>query len=264
VQELNGATPVANLLTSLGVDEIFLRTDSAGTRSFLTDGLGSTMALADSTGTLVTQYTYDPFGKTTFTGTASTNAFKYTGREDDGTGLYYYRARYYHPALQRFITEDPIGFRSGDTNLYAYVKNTPINSVDPLGLFTEVMIWQPVGRGQSSFGHVSVNINGGTFSFGPHGMYTPTTAEFLNQNGFRNGVGMVLNLTPEQEHALEQSLIDYGRGYDFLRNNCADPIQQGLQGLGFNLGPNLTPADLGNALQNSGLVSGVNFYPKSR
>jgi hypothetical protein len=55
VQELNGATPVANLLTGLGIDEILLRTDSAGARSFLTEGLGSTMALADSTGALQTR-----------------------------------------------------------------------------------------------------------------------------------------------------------------------------------------------------------------
>ena len=79
------------------------------------------------------QYTYEPFGKTTVTGVVSTNAFKYTGREDDGTGLYYYRARYYHPGLQRFISEDPIGFNGGDVNLYGYVGNDPLNLIDPLG-----------------------------------------------------------------------------------------------------------------------------------
>lgn len=68
------------------------------------------MALGDNTGTLQTQYTYEPFGPTTQTGPASTNSYKFTGREDDGTGLYYYRARYYQPRLQRFIAEDPLGF----------------------------------------------------------------------------------------------------------------------------------------------------------
>jgi RHS repeat-associated protein len=47
----------------------------------------------------------------------------------------YYRARYYHPALQRFISEDPIGFRGGDVNLYAYVGNTPLIATDPSGLW---------------------------------------------------------------------------------------------------------------------------------
>jgi RHS repeat-associated protein len=63
------------------------------------------------------EYTYEPFGKTTATGVASTNAFKYTGCEDDGTGLYYYRARYYHPVLQRFMSEDLIGFVGGDVQV---------------------------------------------------------------------------------------------------------------------------------------------------
>ena len=45
---------------------IFTRTDSAGNRNFLTDALGSTVALTDSTGVVQTQYTYDPFGATSF------------------------------------------------------------------------------------------------------------------------------------------------------------------------------------------------------
>jgi len=133
VQELSGATPTANTLTA-GVDKVMTRNDAAGTRVPLTDPLGSSVALVDDTGTLQTQYTYDPFGNTTTTGAASSNSSKYTGREDDGTGLYYYRARYYSPSLQRFISEDPIGFGGGDANLYAYVGNDPVNSGDPSGL----------------------------------------------------------------------------------------------------------------------------------
>ena len=99
---------------------------------------------------------YEPFGKTNFNGTPSSNPFQYTGRENDGTGLYYYRARYYHPGLQRFIGEDPLNisslqvnandelrpaislillqdqFRFGD--LYGYVGNNPLLYDDPLGL----------------------------------------------------------------------------------------------------------------------------------
>ncbi|TKB88864.1 MAG: RHS repeat-associated core domain-containing protein [Nitrospira sp.] len=133
VQEKNGATVTANLLTGLGIDEFFTRTDGVGTRALLTDALGSTVALGDGTGTLQAQYTYEPFGVTTQTGAASTNSYKYTGREDDGSGLYYYRARYYQPRLQRFINEDPIGFYGGDANLYAYVFNAPTRLIDPTG-----------------------------------------------------------------------------------------------------------------------------------
>ncbi len=134
VQELSGGSVVANLLTGLGIDEYLTRTDATGTQTLLTDALGSTVALTDSAGSVQTQYTYGPFGATTFTGAPSANPFQYTGRENDGTGLYYYRARYYHPGLQRFISEDPVGFEGG-INWYSYVENNPITGVDPLGLF---------------------------------------------------------------------------------------------------------------------------------
>jgi RHS repeat-associated protein len=95
----------------------------------LADGLGSTLALTDNTGTVQTEYTYEPFGTTMVNGAASTNPFQYTGRENDGTGLYYYRARYYHPELQRFTSQDPIGFGGEDINLYTYVRNDPEKGV---------------------------------------------------------------------------------------------------------------------------------------
>ncbi|UVT15741.1 MAG: RHS repeat protein [Nitrospira sp.] len=133
VQEKNGGTVTANLVTGIGIDELFTRTDGVGSRALLPDALGSTVALGDGTGTLQTQYTYEPFGLTTQTGADSTNSYKYTGREDDGTGLMYYRARYYQPRLQRFISEDPVRFAGGDTNFYAYAFGNPIRFRDPVG-----------------------------------------------------------------------------------------------------------------------------------
>src|SRR5260221_420219 len=47
--------------------------------------------------------------------------------------LFYYRARYYDPAIGRFISEDPMGFDAGDVNFYAYAANNPINHNDPSG-----------------------------------------------------------------------------------------------------------------------------------
>ncbi len=140
VQELQSGSASANLLTGLNLDEYFQRTDSAGARALLTDALGSTWGLADSSGTVQSGYSYQPFGSTTPSGATSANPYQYTGRENDsGAGpfdgdLYYNRARYYSPVLQRFMSQDPIGFAGGDTNLYAYVANSPINLSDPLGL----------------------------------------------------------------------------------------------------------------------------------
>jgi RHS repeat-associated protein len=132
VQELAGGSPTANLLTG-GVDEFFTRTDSSGARHYMTDALGSTVALGDGAGTTQTEYTFEPFGGMTISGASSSNSFTFTGREADGTGLLYYRARYQDPRLQRFIAEDPLGFGAGDTNLYTYVGNAPQDLVDPSG-----------------------------------------------------------------------------------------------------------------------------------
>ena len=104
--------------------------------SFLTDALGSALTLTDSTGAAQTQYTFEPFGNTTASGASTTNSFAYTGRELDTTGLDFYRARYYNPSLQRFMSEDPIRLRGGSPNFYSYALNSPINKKDPLGRTT--------------------------------------------------------------------------------------------------------------------------------
>jgi RHS repeat-associated protein len=132
-QELSGALPTANIWTG-GIDEFFQRTDGNGTVSPLADALGSTIALVNPSGSIVTSYTYDPYGNTTSAGTANSNPLQYTGRENDGSGLYFYRARYYSPLLGRFISEDPIGMAGSGANLYAYAGNNPINFRDSEGL----------------------------------------------------------------------------------------------------------------------------------
>jgi len=133
VQELNGSNGiVANLLTGLRVDEYFTRTDTA-TSTFLTDALGSTVGLVGSSGTIATNYTYQPFGGTTAGGSANGSSYQFTGRENDGTGLYFYRARYYSPTFQRFIAQDPIGLGGGDRNPYGYALDDPTTLEDALG-----------------------------------------------------------------------------------------------------------------------------------
>jgi RHS repeat-associated protein len=127
-QEQQGGSASADLLLGLGSDERLKR----GSSTLLADVLGSTVALASS-GAVQTSYGYDVYGATQTTGAASTNTFQFTGRENDGTGLYNYRSRYYNPAWGRFISEDQLGIKGGDVNLYRYVSNDPINYADPSG-----------------------------------------------------------------------------------------------------------------------------------
>jgi len=157
VQELQAGTPTADMLTGLGIDEYFQRADASGTNSYLTDALGSTLALTDPTGTIQTSYNYEPFGNATASGTSSGNPFQFTGRDNDGTGLYYYRGRYYSPTFERFVAQDPIGFGGGDANLYAYVRNNPATWIDPLG-------WAP----PLGVPYPPPNIPGGPWTWSPN------------------------------------------------------------------------------------------------
>jgi RHS repeat-associated protein len=146
VQE-TGSQGVASYLRTLGVDEPLRRQNEDGMASYyLTDHLGSTVALADSAGMITTRYLYEPFGHTMVVGAPTTNPFRFTGREDDGpTGLYYYRARYYSPKLQRFISEDPLDLFGGGLNFYTYAGNDPVNLTDPSGLVPVPVILCGVG-----------------------------------------------------------------------------------------------------------------------
>jgi RHS repeat-associated protein len=166
VQELNGSTVTANLLTG-GIDQYFARTDSTGTSNFLTDALGTAVELTDSGGNQQVKYSYGPFGAISITGTTN-NSYTYTGREIDGLGLYYYRARYYNPSTGRFLTEDPMGFAGSGPNLYEYADDSPTNFTDPGGLIIEY-------RGDSTANAIAWDISKGYLN------QDPGMASIINQ-----------------------------------------------------------------------------------
>jgi RHS repeat-associated protein len=124
-------TAVTEYLIGPDIDDQLRQSGPAGSLYFLKDHLDSTVALTDAAGTMVERQNYDAFGASA--GSTLTR-YGFTGRERDPlTGLLHYRAREYDPQQGRFLTEDPLGWQDGP-NLYAYVKNSPLNYTDPLGL----------------------------------------------------------------------------------------------------------------------------------
>jgi len=134
IAETVGAS-TQTVLNGFGIDERYARDDAGGRRYFLTDLLGSTQALTDPMGNLATRYRYEAYGEVAIenvAGPGSINAYQYSGRENDATGAYFYRARYYSPVVKRFAAEDPLGFVDGPA-LYAYALNSPATQNDPSG-----------------------------------------------------------------------------------------------------------------------------------
>jgi RHS repeat-associated protein len=115
------------------VDRPLASVDSSGNPTYyLSDHLGSIVQATDASGAVTLTRQYDPYGVLLQGETVSGYAF--TGREwDEEIGLYYFRARYYDPAIGRFISADPVGFSAGP-NLYAYVDGRPLSLTDPEGL----------------------------------------------------------------------------------------------------------------------------------
>jgi RHS repeat-associated protein len=209
----------ARYLRGLGIDEPWQRTDLATVntnRVYLADALGSIVALADTNKVIQTEYDYEPFGTTTTTGTGNKNSYKFTAREDDGTGLYYYRARFYHPALGRFVSEDPLRYQGGDVNLYGYVRNQVLTSVDSLGLqFYE----PPLDSTASAFHPIEVMLDALR-------IYTDVRRSASND---------------EFAHCLASCLLAkrYGRALSDLFGSVKEARDLSVRGIGVAMGKNL-------------------------
>jgi len=194
-----------------------------------------------------------------------TQPIRFQGQwHDEESGLYYNRHRYYDPQQGRYISQDPIGLKGG-MNHYNYAGNDPINSIDPKGLKTEVIIFEGVGWGGSSFGHVATNIDDTIYSWGPSGMSVMPYQDYMDRNTFRNAKGYTLNLSPEEQAQLEHRLMwQKGKGsYGALGFNCTDPLERGLEDLGYDLGVNITPGSLHESISANGLIASEVFYGRN-
>ena len=112
----------------------------AGTFFYIYDGNGNVSGLINAIdGTIAAQYEYGPFGEILrATGPmAKTNPFRFSSKfQDDETDFLYYGFRYYNPSTGRWLSREPLG-EFGSKNLYGFVGNATIQSVDVLGLWQE-------------------------------------------------------------------------------------------------------------------------------
>jgi RHS repeat-associated protein len=138
VAEYDAGGLAATYVFGPGIDEVLKLKRGTTVAAYHSDGLGSVLALS-TPGFYRNRYVYSAFGElvnaTSSGGPPLANAYTYTGRELDASGLYYYRARYYLPSAGRFLTPDPLGL-AGGTNAYAYVESNPVNYTDPFGLLS--------------------------------------------------------------------------------------------------------------------------------
>ena len=100
------------------------------------DQVGSLRIVTDTSGNVVRRIEYDAFGNIVEdTNSAFELPFGFAGGLHDlDTGLVRFGYRDYDPDTGRWTAKDPIGFSGGDTDLYGYVQNNPVNWVDPWGL----------------------------------------------------------------------------------------------------------------------------------
>ena len=119
-------------------------TATTNTYYFLRNLQGDVIAIYDTTGNKVVEYSYDAWGNCTIESAttnydlAHANPIRYRGYYyDEATKLYYLNARYYNPQWRRFISPDDTAYLDPESvnglNLYAYCNNDPVNYADPSG-----------------------------------------------------------------------------------------------------------------------------------
>ena len=104
------------------------------------DALGSTSALTDDSQVVGDTYEYQAFGEIAASTGTSDNPFQWVGElgyeYDFDLDRHHLRRRDYKAELGKFLSDDPLGFEAGDTNISRYVENNPANLTDPSGLCT--------------------------------------------------------------------------------------------------------------------------------
>ena len=115
---------------------------------YVTDTHGNVVQLLNENGSITKTYEYDSFGNEVNPEKKDENPFRYCGEYyDKETEEIYLRARYYQPAVGRFLTKDTYNGESDDPlslHLYTYCKNDGVNYIDPSGNISISSLWNKV------------------------------------------------------------------------------------------------------------------------
>jgi RHS repeat-associated protein len=196
---------------------------------------------ANDTTTIVNHRVFDAFGNVTSETNAAVDlVFAFTGRLfDEATGLQNNLHRWYDPTIGRWLSEDPIGFKGGDHNLYRYVKNAPTVATDPTGLVKLITVDQdpehpnsPTNTAHSAVVVENILVRGG------RGTRATLVLSWEGKRGPRNGWNVYEYQTyisrirqygywiTDLPALNDQSIYDFvlpaaSGGYSFTTNNCA-------------------------------------------
>ncbi len=190
--------------------------------------LGSTWLKTNSTGGVVYESNYEPYGP----GVEETGSedYRYTGKREDPTGLYYYGARYYDPVTGRFTTRDTVFGDLTDPqspNRYSYCRNNPHKYTDPDGRMAQLAL-APV------LGPAGLLLITGVFVIA-YGPYIMTQIGAISSTSFslpniRNQLGFIdnVNENPDTLTLDEDDGEAYWRKKDLKRHQKKHADEMGL------------------------------------
>ncbi len=216
----------------------------SGTQFFLYDQPGKSVSLlVDKNQRVLERYAYSSFG---FRDQSSSfgNPYAYAGEEyDEETGLIYLRNRYYDPEIGRFISPDSVLGVLGDPqtlNPYVYVRNNPVNLIDPSGLYAVKVPLTFYGNypgtqtpgGKSNVGHGwigGIDAEGNQFTQGAW----PGHKIKNNEHEFslcKETVSLTIWVTPEQQ-LLARQVGNYQHWTPY--DNCIDHAVKSMDAVGY-------------------------------